>query len=264
LVVLVTKYHKGYAVSGNVKVIHRYLARELGALIVLYLWLVRPFERRLQAVIGGQYKEALEEDQNTESKAARLFCRDGNGREWTSGRMRQALERATSKGLGHALHIQAYRDVAISINRRYMRGRTAFDKDEDGSDGNDGETGEDEIGDLQAGHGSHVAGMVYARGMFEMDGAVANKRQQFQKSSIDWHRLWAIQSAMEMRPDQKRKRDAFEEEASQGQYERWARLQQINMREQFARMMKLEERECQFRGVQEQAIKQSRRESTPW
>jgi superfamily II DNA helicase RecQ len=254
LVVLVTKYHKGYALSGDVKIIHRYLPRELSALVVLYLWLVRPFERRLQAIIGGQYKEGLEEDQNTESKAARLFCRDGNGRDWTSSRMRQALERATRKGLGHALHIPAYRDVAISINRRYTRGKTAFDKDEGSNDGSDGETGEDEIGDLQAGHGSHIAGMVYARGMFEMDGAVASKRQQYRQSSIDWHRLLAIQSAVEIRPGQKRKRDAYEEEASEAQYERWARLQQMNMREQFARMMKLEEKEGQFRGIQEQAI----------
>jgi hypothetical protein len=168
---------------------HRNVFIEDG-LVVLYLWLVRPFERRLQVVVGGQYKEGLEEDQNTESKAARLFCRDGNGREWTSGRMRQALERATSKGLGHALHIQAYRDKAISIGRRYMRGRTAFDKDEDGNVGNDGEPSEDEIADLQAGHGSHVAGMVYARGMFEMDGAIASKRQQFRQSGIDWHRFF--------------------------------------------------------------------------
>lgn len=254
LVVFVTKYHKGYALSGDVKVIHRYLPRELGALVVFYLWLVRPFERRLQAVVGGQYKERLEEDQNAESKAARLFCRDGNGRDWTSGRMRQALERVTSKGLGHALHIQAYREVAISISRRYMRGGTAFGKDEDGKDTNDGEDGDDEIADLQAGHGWHVAGMVYARGMFEMDGGVASRRQQFRGSSIDWHRFLAIQSAVEMRPGQKRKRDGFEEEASEGQYERWARLQQMNMRERFARMMKLEEKEGQFRGVQEQAM----------
>lgn len=217
LVVFVTKYHKGYALSGDVKVIHRYLPRELGALVVFYLWLVRPFERRLQAVVGGQYKERLEEDQNAESKAARLFCRDGNGRDWTSGRMRQALERVTSKGLGHALHIQAYREVAISISRRYMRGGTAFGKDEDGKDTNDGEDGDDEIADLQAGHGWHVAGMVYARGMFEMDGGVASRRQQFRGSSIDWHRFLAIQSAVEMRPGQKRKRDGFEEEASEGQ-----------------------------------------------
>jgi hypothetical protein len=39
--------------SGDVKFIHRYLARELGELVVWYLWLVRTFERRLQSIIGG-------------------------------------------------------------------------------------------------------------------------------------------------------------------------------------------------------------------
>ncbi|KIV98742.1 uncharacterized protein PV09_09494 [Verruconis gallopava] len=177
LVVFVTKYHKGYALSGDVKVIHRYLPREIGELVVWYLWLVRPFERWLQSIIGGQYKEGVEEDHNSESKASRLFCHDGNGREWTSGRMRQALERATAQGLGYGLHIQAYRDIAI------------------------GEEGEgDAIEDLQAGYGSHIAGMVYARGLFEMDGAIASRRQQFRTSSIDWHRFLAFPSAMDMNP----------------------------------------------------------------
>jgi hypothetical protein len=66
LVVLVTKYHKGYALSGDFKVIHRYLPRELGALVVWYLWLVRSFERRLQSIIGGQYKDGLDEEQQAE------------------------------------------------------------------------------------------------------------------------------------------------------------------------------------------------------
>jgi hypothetical protein len=55
----------------------------------MYLWSVRPFERRLQAVIGGQYKDGLDEEQQAEWKAVRLFCRHGSGREWTSGGMRQ-------------------------------------------------------------------------------------------------------------------------------------------------------------------------------
>jgi hypothetical protein len=58
-----------------------------------------------------------------------------------------------------------------------MRGRTAFNKDEEGNDSNGRETGEDEIIDLQAGYGSYIVGIVYARGMFEMDGAVTSKRQ---------------------------------------------------------------------------------------
>jgi hypothetical protein len=97
-------------------------------------------------------------------------------------------------------------------------------------------------------------GMVYARGMFEMDGAVASRRQQFGVSNIDWHRFLAIQSAMEVVASGKGKCDGFEEEAEVGQREGWARLQQMKMRRQFRRMMKLEAKEGRFRGVQEQGI----------
>ena len=51
LVVFVTRYHKGYAMSGDVKIIHRYLPREVGELLVLYLWLVLPFQQRMQAAV---------------------------------------------------------------------------------------------------------------------------------------------------------------------------------------------------------------------
>jgi hypothetical protein len=64
-----------------------------------------------------------------------------------------------------------------------VRGETAFSKDEDGKGGNDGEEGEDEFEDLQAGHGSHEAGIMYARGMFEMDGVVASRRQHFERAA---------------------------------------------------------------------------------
>ena len=43
------------------------------------------------------------------------------------------------------------------------------------------------IANLQARHTSHVAGMIYARGIMEMLGAVANRRLQFCTLSTDWH-----------------------------------------------------------------------------
>jgi hypothetical protein len=43
MVVLVAQYHKGYQITGDVKIIHRYLPREVGELLVWYLWLVQPF-----------------------------------------------------------------------------------------------------------------------------------------------------------------------------------------------------------------------------
>lgn len=50
MVVFVTRYHKGYEVTGDVKIIHRYLPREVGELVVWYLWLVLPFAQRMQAM----------------------------------------------------------------------------------------------------------------------------------------------------------------------------------------------------------------------
>ena len=43
LVTFVTHYHKGYFVSGDIKIIHRYILREVGELVIWYLWLVLPF-----------------------------------------------------------------------------------------------------------------------------------------------------------------------------------------------------------------------------
>jgi hypothetical protein len=43
LIAFVAIYHKGYRSSGNIKIIHRYLPREVGELLVYYLWLVLPF-----------------------------------------------------------------------------------------------------------------------------------------------------------------------------------------------------------------------------
>ena len=66
-----------------------------------------------------------------------------------------------------------------------MRGSTAFTS-------NDGEDTEKSnkiiaavIADEQAGHTAHVAGLIYARGIIEQVRAVADRRQQFQASSMD-------------------------------------------------------------------------------
>ena len=49
MVVLVTRYHKGYHAHGNEKVIHRYLPRPVGESFVYYEWLVRPFQEFIEA-----------------------------------------------------------------------------------------------------------------------------------------------------------------------------------------------------------------------
>lgn len=54
LVAFVTTYHKGYSASQSMKNVHRFVPREVGEIVVYYLWLVEPFERIVQAGANGQ------------------------------------------------------------------------------------------------------------------------------------------------------------------------------------------------------------------
>jgi hypothetical protein len=84
------------------------------------------------------------------------------------------------------LTIAAYREIAIGMSRRFLRRSTAF-RTEEGEENE--EWAEENIGasiaDEQAGHSAHVARLIYARGIIEQAGAVADKRQQFRTSSTD-------------------------------------------------------------------------------
>lgn len=135
----------------------------------------------------------------------------GTGRAWSSPRFREALRYESSIGLhGHALNIPSYRDIAITISRRFLRTTSAFpqnsydvgDVDND-SDYVDNVNQEDSarfdsvlsrIADLQAAHSSHMAGIVYGREITEQAGSTVQRRELFRLSSTDWHRFLAFSS----------------------------------------------------------------------
>ena len=251
MVVLVARYHKGYQMTGDVKIIHRYLPREVGELLVWYLWLVQPFQRELDAYI---YRRS--------DIPAHIWTRDHRGRKWTPERLRHIMQRESAIALnGHELTIAAYREIAIGISRRYMRPTSGFVRDEDEAAAQEAMEDADEaqalamIADEQAGHTPHVAGMVYAREITERSGAVADRRQQFRTSSVEWHRFLGFASAMDPKQDEttsrKRKRAPFEEEAESGRMERWMRLRRMNAEAELKRMM---DPDTTFRGQQKEVV----------
>jgi hypothetical protein len=137
MVVFVTRYHKGYQISGDVKIIHRYLSQEVGELYVRYLWLVLPFQREIGVLVGE--KEPYE---------PYMWAKSWNGKEWTSERMRQVLKKATMVGLGQELTIQAYREIAIRISRRFIRGSTVFQQEEEEEKDGEGPIGENPLAEI--------------------------------------------------------------------------------------------------------------------
>ncbi|KAL1640735.1 hypothetical protein SLS61_010230 [Didymella pomorum] len=242
MVAFVTRYHKGYTLSGDVKIIHRYLPREVGELVVYYMWLVLPFQQRLEAMVWE--KEAI---------SSHMWPADPSGRKWTSDRFREILKRESRVGLKQELTIAAYREIAIGISRRFLRPSSAFRAEE----GEEHEEWNEEnmlatIQDEQAGHSAHVAGMVYARGIMELAGVTADRRQLFRNSSTDWHRLLGFQSAVDAVADvKKRKKAPFESEADEARIERLERLRKMDPAAQLKRM---KGKKAKFRGVQKEAI----------
>ncbi|MCJ1379568.1 hypothetical protein MMC17_002670 [Xylographa soralifera] len=161
------------------------------------------------------------------------------------------MRRESLSGLGvFGLGLAAYRNIAIVITRRYLTERNAFTKDEEDEDG---DLNEDEIVNLQAGHGSHVAGMMYARGVREKDGAVESRRKRFRKASEAWHSLlgFAAGDGAEEVVGRKRARAPFEEVAGESRLARGKRLRGADLEGELQALMGEGSR---FRGPQKAAL----------
>src|SRR6186713_1535079 len=250
LMVFVSRYHKGYNISGDVKIIHRYLPREIGELLVYYLWLVLPLVQQWEVKIW-----------NKKEMSSHVWPKDPDGTKWTSERLKKVLKRESMAGMGTEMTIQAYREVAIAMSRRYLRKEWRFRMDEDDEDGEN----EDEWShiDEQAGHTAHIAGMIYARGIMEMDGVVASKRQKFRESSEAWHSFLGFEEGIKKEwggGSLKRKRLPFEEEAEEIRFARRKRLRAVNAEKEMKQMMG---EKAEFRGIQEQAVKTIMRGESP-
>ncbi|KAG2420420.1 hypothetical protein HFD88_000032 [Aspergillus terreus] len=117
IVALVTAYHKGFYASNNVKIIHRYVPREIGELIIYYLWL----------------SPAPREPPSTQERALLWGPNPGTRRVWSSDWFREVFKQETQSRLTKKkpVYLAAYRDIAISISRRFLRASSQFPQSAD-------------------------------------------------------------------------------------------------------------------------------------
>ncbi|KAF5227551.1 hypothetical protein FANTH_14744 [Fusarium anthophilum] len=234
VIMLVAGYHKGFSKTERLKIIHRFLPREVSALVIYYLWLVLPFWEDVQANAWDKAElssnfwapeETLddlndddgkdgygtgsdgsddEEDirgrrqRETKAKPRRL----GPGPHWTSARMTRILRRMSLESCQGGLTISSWRHLSIAITRRYFRnGTTAHasligEADEGYGSDSDSDVEQDSIWDAQACHGSLTAGLVYGRLITEGCFETNERRVNFRFISEEWHRLLGFPSAI--------------------------------------------------------------------
>jgi superfamily II DNA helicase RecQ len=304
LVCFVTMYHKGFRKTGNTKIIHRYLPREVGELLVWYMWLVLPWWQQVQGTIkqkrrrsaflwadevvsehggkesksggfrvkktarglaegeavvaeeeeGGEAAPApsLESQEREEEAAFMEWFRESK---WTSDRARRALQRYSAQFSGQEWNISAWRHMAIGISNRYFNKvfGDAADKNED--EFGDGEGNFfDSVQDLQAGHGSHIAGLIYARLFGQGELGTMRSREKFRKVSMQWHRFFGFgaEDRMERLGEKRVRAGIFDAEREEIRRKRFARLHRIDIRGQLKQLMGPA---AEFRGLQEPVIR---------
>ncbi|KAL3587361.1 hypothetical protein FPOAC2_13256 [Fusarium poae] len=175
---------------------------------------------------------------------------------WGNDRARRAMQRYSNMFSGKQINISMWRHMAIAISNRYLN--KAFGEIDAGGGGDDDDDGGedslvDSIHDLQAGHGSHIAGLIYARLFGQGDLSTMNRRDGFRKVSMQWHRFFGF--GAEDRVEQlgtKRPRYPFDEEREMTRRNRFGRLHRVDMQGQLKQMMGAT---AAFRGQQESVIR---------
>lgn len=263
MVVTASTYHKGFYASNDVKVIHRYLPRSVGEMVVWYLWLVLPFVEQLQAMLFKLAPRARESWESIQKQWPYLWSPDPlSGREWTSERLRDVLKRETQIGLnGYWINISMYRTIAIAMSRKFMlqhafpqnqqdEDRSRLDLDTEDDSTMDHEQFMGHIADLQAAHSSHVAGTVYGREMFEMAGTTRERLKAFREASTAWH---SVLGYPEEEPSGRKRKNQFDDAARESQRQRIEEFRAVDMGHALQRMTSCAD--MQFRGIQEEAIR---------
>lgn len=159
MVSTVTTYHKGYSITGSTKNIHRYLPKEVGELLVYYLWLVQPFCQKLDLLVWNR----------TGPVSPFLWTKNNSVEPWDSARLGRIVRREFQADLDVYMSLPYYRHLAIAISRKHLDGG-GFKRDYGA---------EDTRLDLQSAHQSSKAGTIYAREMEEGAGHVEARKAEY-------------------------------------------------------------------------------------
>lgn len=216
LVLLVTGYHKGYNESGYTKIIHRFLPKSVGILLVYYLWLVLPFWEDINAftsessTIFSPYiwpPDPATLGRPLENPLTDLLTLR---KPWNTPRLSRALADAFFYGSAQKIGVSQWRHLNKAITRKYLRNidleegdsqrliklkskASGFESDLDTSSSSS-ESGDEEavVWNAQAGHSGRMNRNIYGRLIGEGSFESAERRATFRTISLAWHRFLGL------------------------------------------------------------------------
>jgi len=163
----VTTYHKGYSITGSAKIIHRFLPKEVGELLVYYLRLVLSFCQKLDLLVF----------RSPDQPSSFLWPKSGGRDSWGSERLSRVLKREFMNTIGVPMSIVVWRHLAIAISRKHLAcGGFKRDYDMD-----------ETTFDNQSCHATRTARSIYARGLEEAADHIEARKESYRKVSQEWH-----------------------------------------------------------------------------
>lgn len=300
LVVYVTMYHKNIGTTGSAKVIHRYLPREVGELVVYYLWFALPFAEKLERIVSEEEVESsayiwvpeLEKAWTMPQRKKRAMNgrpqssvdREEEEREegqeeeeadepeetasvygqpvvlWNTNRVRNAVQRISLEYMGIKVTILGWRHSTKAIYRRYVDSRTAVQTFMQADEEQDNRQEDDDAADLQQGHSSQVGGMIYGRAITESMFSSESKRAAFRRVSREWHAFLQIPSVLEAQPKRGLRTVVARQGALDEEYRRWKMLRWVDVD---AELKKVAGSQSTFRSVQKPALQAIMQQKSP-
>jgi len=281
----VTSYHKGYSASQQVKIIHRYIPKEVGKLVVYYLWLIEPFVQMLQIMVKKQSdfssfiwepepeeewidegeeeeeeEENIEEEVEVESTGKNIIRRNQSTKKamnidgfWGTDRVRRAIVKETESRIGVKITTAVWRQVYPAIQRRFAKDKSITESLDSIYNSGMAAAKEDEqdYREKQSGHSKRMEQMIYGVLLSESPFYTESEKDGFRKVSLDWHRFLHFESAWDeenTNPDIKAR---IEHDQEEEEFRRWKRIRESNPEQQ---LRKLLGKKAIFRGVQKDGL----------
>ncbi|KAH0424146.1 hypothetical protein CcaCcLH18_11710 [Colletotrichum camelliae] len=240
----ITAYHKGYQTTRQAKVIHQYLPREEVQGIIneasgysTFLWADDITQHRdLEESSTASALEEQRDSTNVNNSNNHSTNADEAGNKSAAQRI---IQHTTMRLLGCQVNVSMWRHIAISITNRYLN--KSFSRAGGDEDGLGSEEGTDEVEDspwdLQAGHSTRLAGMIYAQELMQFGSRFGAEDSKSKQGSAGYRRF---------------KVEAYKGPQIEARLQRFKKLRRINLEGQLQQITG--DNSAGFQGNQREAV----------